>query len=272
MSSYASWIPPDIDLDRASPARVYDYLLGGGWNFEVDRVMARQAIDRMPWVRDLARYNRQFLRRAVQFCAEAGVRQFLDLGSGMPTAKSVHEIARETDPRCQVVYVEKEPVAVAHSELILGSVPGTGIINVDMSNTKAVLGDPVTTELLDFDQPIAVIMASSLHYVLDSDLAANVVADYLDAVVPDSFLVLSHISDNEGEGSQEIKRLVELSKATSSSGVARSREWISGLMAGLEVIEPGLVYTSQWRPESGRRPVVDMPAHASLLAAVARKP
>jgi hypothetical protein len=270
--SQAGWIPPNIDLDRASPARVYDYLLGGGWNFAADRMVAQQALQAMPWVRDLARYNRQFLGRAVRYCATEGVGQFLDLGSGMPTATSLHEMARQIDQTSRVVYVEKEPVAVAHSELILASVTGTGVIEADMCAVEDVLDNPVTRDLFDFSEPIAVVMASSLHYVLDADQAAKTVAAYLDATVPGSFLVLSHISDNQEDGSAEIKGLVELSKTTSAAGVARSRQWIEGLLAELEVVEPGVVYTSQWRPEDRLRLVTDLPAHASLLAAVARKP
>ncbi len=272
MSGQVSWIPSDIDLDRASPARVYDYLLGGSWNFDVDRMMAQQAIDRMPWVRDLARHNRQFLGRAVRFCASAGVRQFLDLGSGMPTFKSVHEMACEIDPASRVVYVEQEPVAVAHTELILDPVPGAGIVAADMRDVSAVLEHPVTRSMIDLGRPVAVIMASSLHYVLDAREARRTVESYLDAVPSGSYLVLSHISDNQGEGSDEVKGLVELSKTTSAAGVARSREWISSLFETLELIEPGVVYTSQWRPEGGLRLVTELPAHASLLAAVARKP
>lgn len=272
MVSQAGWIPPNIDLDRASPARVYDFLLGGGWNFAVDRLVAQQALQAMPWVRDLARYNRQFLGRAVRYCAKAGVRQFLDLGSGMPTATSLHEMAREIEPGSRVVYVEKEPVAVAHSELILASVEGTGVVEADMTDVDAVLDSPITRGLFDFSEPVAVVMASSLHYVLDADQAAKTVSSYLDAVVPGSHLVLSHISDNQGEGSSEVKGLVELSKTTSAAGVARSREWIEGLLGGMEVVEPGVVYTSQWRPDDRLRLVTDLPAHASLLAAVASKP
>jgi hypothetical protein len=272
VSGQVSWIPSDIDLGRASPARVYDYLLGGSWNFDVDRIVAQQAIDRMPWVRDLARYNRQFLSRAVRFCASAGVRQFLDLGSGMPTAKSVHEIAWEIDRASRIVYVEQEPVAVAHSELILAALQGAGIVAADMADVPGVLNHPVTRSLIDFTRPVGVILASSLHYILDARQAIDTVRSYLDAVPSGSYLVLSHISDNQGDGSDEVKGLVELSKTTSASGVARSREWIEGLFDGLEVVEPGLVYTSQWRPEEGLRLVTDLPAHASLLAAVARKP
>jgi hypothetical protein len=271
VSSQVSWIPADIDLQRASPARVYDYLLGGSWNFAVDRVMAQQAINTMPWVCDLARYNRQFLGRAIRFCANAGVRQFLDLGSGMPTAKSVHEMAGEIHPDSRVVYVDREPVAVAHSELILADVDGADILAADMTDVDRVLGNPVTRRLIDFDEPVAVVMSSSLHYVLDAAQAAATVGAYVSAVGPGSHLVLSHISDNKGDGSQEVQNLVELSKTTSAAGVARSRAWIGSLFDGLDVVEPGLVYTSQWRPDDGLRLVRDLPAHASLLAAVARK-
>jgi hypothetical protein len=272
VTDHANWIPTDIDVERASPARVYDFLLGGGWNFDVDRMMARQAMERMPWVGDLARHNRQFLGRAVRFCAQAGVRQFLDLGSGMPTARSVHEIAREIDSSCRVVYVEQEPVAVAHGALILAAVDGAEMIGADMRDVDAVLTHPATVSRLDFDEPVGVLLASSLHYVLDDREARAMVEGYMAAAAPGSYLVLSHISDNQAEGSEEVKGLVELSKTTSSAGVARSREWIEGLLAGLEVVKPGVVYTSQWRPDKQLRLVQALPAQASLLAAVARKP
>jgi hypothetical protein len=272
VTDHANWIPTDIDVERPSPARVYDYLLGGGWNFDVDRMMARQAMERMPWVIDLARHNRQFLGRAVRFCAQAGVRQFLDPGSGMPTAKSVHEIAREIDSSCRVVYVEQEPVAVAHGALILAGVDGAEMIGADMRDVDTVLTHPATASRLDFSEPVGVLMASSLHYVLDDSEAVATVQGYMDAAAPGSYLVLSHIADNQAEGSQEVKGLVELSKTTSSAGVARSREWIEGLLDGLEVVKPGVVYTSQWRPDKQLRLVQALPAQASLLAAVARKP
>jgi len=272
VGSQTSWVPPEVDVERASPARVYDYLLGGALNFPADRAVAQQAIAAMPWVVDLARYNRAFLVRAVRFCVNAGVRQFLELGSGMPSVRSVHEVAQEIDPRCTVVYVDTEPVAVAHARLILSTVAGAGVVGADLCDVDTVLTDPVTVELIDFTRPVGVIMASSLHYVLDDRQAADTVAAYLAAVPPGSYFVLSHITDNRDVGSAEVNALVELSKTTSAQGVARSREWISGLLAQLDVVEPGLVYTSQWRPDNPMRLVTDLPAHASLLAAVARKP
>jgi hypothetical protein len=200
------------------------------------------------------------------------VRQFLDLGSGMPSVRSVHEVAREIDPGCRVVYVDREPVAVAHARQILSTVDGAGVIGADLCDVDGVLTDPVTVELIDFERPVAVIMASSLHYVLDATQAVETARAYLDAVVPGSCFVLSHIADNREVGSQEVNALVELSRTTSAEGVARPREWIAGLLHGLEVVEPGLVYTSQWRPDNPMKLVTDLPAHASLLAAVARKP
>jgi hypothetical protein len=255
VSGRTSWIPPEIDINRASPARVYDYLLGGALNFASDREVAARAVEAMPWVVDLARYNRAFLVRAVRFCVSEDVHQFLDLGSGMPSVRSVHEVALEEDPRCRVVYVDQEQVAVEHSKLILSGVEGAGVIGADLCDVDAVRNNPVTVQLLDFSRPVGVIMASSLHYVLDAEQAASTVAAYLDLVVPGSYLVLSHIT-----------------KTTSAAGVARPREWIAGLLDGLDVVEPGLVYTSQWRPDNPMKLVTDLPAHASLLAAVARKP
>lgn len=272
MTSQASWVPPEVDIERASPARVYDYLLGGALNFAPDRAMAEQAIKAMPWVVDLARYNRAFLVRAVRFCVSEGVRQFLDLGSGMPSVRSVHEVAREVDSGCRVVYVDREPVAVAHARQIVRTVEGAGVVSADMCDVSAVLTDPVTMKLIDFEQPVCVIMASSLHYVLDATQAADLVRTYLDAVPPGSFFVVSHIADNREVGAEEVNALVQLSKTTSAEGVARPRDWIAGLLDGLDVVEPGLVYTSQWRPDNPIKLVTDLPAHASLLAAVARKP
>jgi hypothetical protein len=272
VSGRTSWIPPEIDINRASPARVYDYLLGGALNFASDREVAARAVEAMPWVVDLARYNRAFLVRAVRFCVSEDVHQFLDLGSGMPSVRSVHEVALEEDPRCRVVYVDQEQVAVEHSKLILSGVEGAGVIGADLCDVDAVRNNPVTVQLLDFSRPVGVIMASSLHYVLDAEQAASTVAAYLDLVVPGSYLVLSHITDNRDVGSKEVNALVELSKTTSAAGVARPREWIAGLLDGLDVVEPGLVYTSQWRPDNPMKLVTDLPAHASLLAAVARKP
>ncbi|MBV9845261.1 MAG: SAM-dependent methyltransferase [Kutzneria sp.] len=267
----ADWIPDDVDRLKASPSRVYDYLLGGGCNFSVDREWAEQAIRRMPWIRAAARSNRTFLRRAVAFCAGAGVRQFLDLGSGIPTAQSVHEIARRIDPESRVVYVDNERVAVSHSELLLADIKGTGIIEADLCDVDYVLEHDTTRSLLDFDQPVALIITAALYYVADPDLAVNTVKRYLAALAPGSYLVLSHATLGRHEqDAMKLSHVLEMTKSLTTSATARSPEWILGLFDGLDIVEPGLVYTSNWRPE-GPQSVDESPWQAAVLAAVGRK-
>ena len=261
-----------IDLTRASPSRVYDYLIGGAYNFAVDREWADEAIRKMPWIRAAARSNRSFLGRAVRLCAEEGVRQFLDLGSGIPTVRSVHEMARAVAPGCNVVYVDNEAVAVAHSQLALEGVDGTAIVEADMSEVDRVLDHPSTRRLLDFDEPVALLMTASLYYIPDNDLAARTVARYLDAVPSGSYLVLSHATlGNDRPGAAKLGNVLEMTKVLTSSATARTPEWIAGLFAGLDVVEPGLVYTSRWRP-GALRVVDETPWQDAVLAAVGRKP
>lgn len=268
----AGWIPRDVDFFKASPSRVYDYLLGGGCNFAVDREWAEQAIERMPWIRAAARSNRAFLRRAVRYCAQEGARQFLDLGSGIPTANSVHQMAQQIAPDCRVVYVDNEKVAVAHSQLLLADVKNAGIINEDMCHVDAVLDHEITKGLLDLSRPVVMIMAASLYYIPDSDLAAKTARSYLAALAPGSFFVLSHATLGRHErDAMRLSNVLEMTKTLTSSATARSPEWIAGLLDGLELADPGLVYTAQWRPE-GPPATEESPWQAAMLAAVGRKP
>jgi hypothetical protein len=262
-----------IDLTQASPSRVYDYLIGGACNFAVDREWANEAIERMPWIRAAARSNRAFLRRAVLMCAQSGVRQFLDLGSGIATTmQSVHEMARRVDPDCRVVYVDNEAVAVAHSMRTLEDVPGVGIIEADMCEVDLVLGHPVTHQVLDLRAPVALLMTASLYYIPDPDRAARTVARYLDAVPSGSYLVLSHATlGKDQRDALNLSNVLEMTKSLTSSATARTPEWIAELFTGLDVVDPGLVYTSFWRPE-GLRLLQEVPWHDSVLAAVGRKP
>lgn len=251
---------------------MYDYLIGGACNFAVDREWAERAVEQMPWLRAAARSNRAFLRRAVMTCAEAGVRQYLDLGSGIPTGESVHQMVRRVLPDSRVVYVDNEEVAVAHSMLTLGGVAGVGIVEADMRHVEAVLRSPVTRQLLDFDEPIGLLMTASLYYLSDADEAAAMAAHYKSLLTPGSHVVLSHATlDWRQRDMLELSAVLEMTKSLTSSACARSREWIAALLDGLDVLDPGLVYTSFWRPESAR-PMDDTPWHDSMLAAVARKP
>jgi SAM-dependent methyltransferase len=262
-----NWAPPDIDLERPNAARVYDFLLGGACNFEQDRAFAAKLLSAVPEARSAVWHNRSFLRRAVRFCVNQGVRQFLDLGSGIPTVGNVHEIAQDMDPDCRIVYVDNEPVAVAHSELLLEGNDRTGVVGCDVVDADAVLDAAPVRELLDLDQPVAVLMAAVLHFVPDSANPRAAIARYVDAMAPGSYLVLSHVAEIGLEISRDAWRLYD---QTSTPGAGRTIEEIREFMAGTEVVPPGVGWISQWRPD---RPedVGDQPELSAAYAAVGRK-
>ncbi|MBB5957641.1 hypothetical protein FHS29_004236 [Saccharothrix tamanrassetensis] len=260
---------PDIDLTRPSAARVYDYYLGGAHNFAVDREMARQAIEMWPEVPLIMQANRAFLRRAVEFCVERGVRQFLDLGSGIPTVGNVHEVARRADPGAQVVYVDNDPIAVTYSRTILEDDKQTAVVQEDLRRPAHVLAAPDVRRLLDFDRPVAVMMVAVLHFVPDDDGPADIVAAYRDAVPPGSYLVVSHATqdgqETRADSHQDLYR-----KRTATPMTMRSKDQVRDLFAGYEVVEPGVVHLPLWRPASPDD-VADHPERFAGLAAVGRK-
>lgn len=264
-----SWAPESIDLDRPNAARIYDYLLGGAANFEQDRAFANKLLEVMPEARPAARLNRAFLRRAVRFCVASGIRQFLDVGSGIPTAGNVHEIAQAYAPDSRVLYVDNEPVAVTHAELILRDNDRAGSVLGDLSDPDAVLGSPAAQRLIDFDQPVAVLMVAVLHFIPDSAQPHAAVERYVRTISPGSYLVLSHGVDNPAlPGADEATKLY---RASSTPGVGRSPADIERFFTGLELVEPGLVWTPQWRPDAPE----DVGAHpeaALVFAGVGRKP
>jgi SAM-dependent methyltransferase len=251
------WAPSSIDLDRPSVARMYDHYLGGSHNFEVDR-RAAEAVSRIyPGMAAAARANRSFLRRAVHHLAEQGIEQFLDLGSGIPTVGSVHEVARAVNPACRVAYVDVEPVAVAHSTALLADEPGTVAVQGDLRSPDTVLADPEVRELLDFSQPIGVLLVAVLHFVAESDAPRDLVDAYLSAVVPGSHLVISHasldgIALDEVPGAEAVRQIY---RRTDSPLVVRSRAEIAELFTGLELAPPGVVPLSEWRPDSDDPPI-----------------
>lgn len=263
-----SWAPGSIDLDRPSAARIYDYCLGGWHNFAADHAAAEQTVRLMPELPRVMRSNRSFLRRAVQFCAGAGVRQFLDLGSGIPTVGNVHEVAHGVDPQARVVYVDIDPVAVAHSQAILpGGARATAIL-ADLREPDRVLADEQLRGLLDLDRPVAVLMVAVLHFVPDSDDPAGIVARYRAAMAPGSHLVLSHATfEGDPHGFASAKDQYERAVTPVT---LRSRDQIAELFAGLKLVEPGLVRTPLWRPESPDD-VDDDPERGFNLAGVGRK-
>ncbi|XVS65735.1 SAM-dependent methyltransferase [Actinosynnema sp. CA-299493] len=258
---------PDIDLTRPSAARVYDYYLGGAHNFAVDREMAEQAMSMWPELPLIMQANRAFLRRAVQFCVRRGVTQFLDLGSGIPTVGNVHEVAREADPAARVVYVDNDPIAVTYSRTILGDDSRTTVIQEDLRHPDEVLAVPEVADMLDFDQPIAVMMVAVLHFVQDDP--AKIITAYRDAVAPGSYLVISHAT-HDGQDAQADDHTDLYRRRTATPMTMRSKSEVRALFDGYELVEPGVVHLPLWRPASPED-VDDHPERFAGLAAAGRK-
>ncbi|GAA0253038.1 SAM-dependent methyltransferase [Saccharothrix mutabilis subsp. mutabilis] len=257
----------EIDLTRPSAARVYDYYLGGAHNFAVDREMARKAIGMWPELPLIMQANRAFLRRAVEFCVASGVRQFLDLGSGIPTAGNVHEVARAADPGARVVYVDNDPIAVTYSRTILGDDPQTSVLRADLRDPDDVLAQART--FLDFSRPVAVMMVAVLHFVGDADRPADVVAAYRDAVPPGSFLVVSHATQ-DGQDGQADEHEDLYRRRTATPMTMRSKARVAEFFAGYDLVDPGVVHLPLWRPAAPDE-VDERPERFAGLAAVGRK-
>ncbi|GLZ33899.1 hypothetical protein Lesp02_60870 [Lentzea sp. NBRC 105346] len=261
-----SWVPEGVDTGLPSAARLYDYLLGGGHNFAADRALAEKFLKAQPNARTIARLNRAFLRRAVLFLIDNGIRQFLDLGSGIPTVGNVHEIAQKADPDARVVYVDFEDVAVAHSRLILEHDDRATIIQEDMTEPEAVLEAARKSGLIDFSQPVGVLTVGVFHFVSPERDPARVIAAYRDAVAPGSYLAFSQFTQDLQP--EEMAGIVEVMKKSMNPMYPRTKAEISGLFSGFDIVEPGVVPLPLWRPEG---PNDDDPAKAGIFAAVGRK-
>jgi hypothetical protein len=262
-------VPPEVDVERPSVARMYDYYLGGSHNFEADRALARVAVSHWPDLPLVMRANRAFLRRAVQYLVERGVTQFLDLGSGIPTAGSVHEVASGLDPSSRVVYVDVDPVAAAHSRALLEGVPGAAIVEADVRDADTILSAPQTTALLDFSRPVAVMMVALLHFIPDADDPAAVIAPYRTAMSPGSHLALSHATL---DGNVEVMRDHEEIYRRSATPInPRTRPQVAALFDGFDLLDPGVVYMPLWRPDPGEQ-TPEHPERYSGYAAVGRLP
>jgi S-adenosyl methyltransferase len=243
------WRLMEVDAETPNAARVYDYLLGGAHNFEADRRFADEVAKMAP-AREFARNNRAFLQRVVRHLVhDADIRQFLDLGSGIPTVGNVHEVAQDASPDCRVVYVDIEPVAFAHCNLILRDNQLATAIHADLQHPATVLSHPRTQQLLDFSQPIAVLMCAVLHFIPDDADPLGIISAYRQALCPGSYLVVSHGTDDDHP--PEVARAADMYKETKTPGTARTREQITRFFDGFTLVDPGVVYTAQWRPQSG---------------------
>jgi hypothetical protein len=260
-------IPSGIDPRVATAARIYDYLLGGHDNFAADRIAALKVIEVAPQAQVLAQQNRQFLGRAVRYLvAEAGITQFLDLGTGLPTRGNVHQVAQQVNPSAKVVYVDNDPMVLAHSKA-LKTGAGTAVIQADMRDPDAILNHASTRRLLDFRQPLAVLFVAVLHFIPDADHPHTLVRRFLDAASPGSYLAVSHGTADPSP--QTAVKLQSVYDRTTNRAAPRPRAGILAFFDGLDLIEPGLVPTAQWRPDE---PVTEDPAQGWVLGGLARKP
>ncbi|MDQ2876525.1 MAG: SAM-dependent methyltransferase [Actinomycetota bacterium] len=257
--------PPSFDTSRAHPARVYDYWLGGKDNYEADRAAAREVIAAMPGIVPTAQANRAFLRRAVQYLAgEAGIRQFLDIGTGLPTAQNTHEVAQETAPASRIVYVDNDPIVLAHARALLTSAPegATTYLQADARDPGKILAE--AARALDFSQPVAVMMLAVLQFIPDSDGPHDIVSRLMEAVPAGSYLAMSHATlDFDPGGSPGADRY---NARVAVPLTPRTRAQIARFFDGLDLAEPGLVPLPHWRALASPRQQV------SLYAAVGRKP
>jgi hypothetical protein len=267
--SDASWDQDQLALDRPSAARIYDYYLGGYHNFEVDRKICNMMLEICPDLRPNAVVNRAFLQRAVSLMLEEGIDQFLDLGSGIPTVGNVHETAQVANPEARVVYVDIDPVAVAHGRAMLVDDDRATIISADIRDAETILVQPEVRELLDFERPLGLLQVAILHFVVDDEEAYRVVRTFSDALAPGSFMAISHsASEVSFPGGGKLAELF----GQASSIRTRSRDQVLRLFEGFELLEPGLVLTPLWRPESPDDLFVAEPERSFNMAGVGRKP
>jgi S-adenosyl methyltransferase len=265
-------VSPEINSSEPHPARIYDYFIGGKNHFAADRETAAQILRRSPSVPIAARENRAFLGRAVRYLtAEAGITQFLDIGSGLPTTNNVHEVAQEITPGSRVVYVDNDPLVLAHARELLASAPAgrTAYLHGDLRDPAAILSHPDTRAVLDFGQPIALMLVAVLHFTPDEVKPAEIIATLLDALPSGSYLAASHLTTEHDPAAtsagQQTMREAGMTMQKRDSGVFARLAF-----SGLELVPPGVVLASEWRPDwAGPRP---LPSEVNCYAGVARKP
>jgi hypothetical protein len=264
----------EIDTSKAHPARMYDYLLGGKDNFAADREAIGALLKAVPNARTGARENRAFLGRAVRYLvAEAGVRQFLDIGSGLPTANNVHEAAQAIAPETRVAYVDNDPIVMAHARALLTSHPDgrTAYIHADLHDPDAILNHRSVRGTLDFGQPIALVLMAVLHFFPAADNPAGIVATLLAALPPGSYLVASHVTADYNDPTSAADGVQAVQRAGVPILTRTADEFADLALAGLELVPPGLVPVSEWRPDT-EPGLVPRPAEVAYYGAVAVKP
>jgi O-methyltransferase involved in polyketide biosynthesis len=259
---------PDFDTSVPHIARVYDYWLGGTDNFAADRVMGERTLQAYPNLVYSVRANRAFLARAVRFLAgEAGIRQFLDIGTGIPTANNTHEAAQRVAPSSRIVYVDHDPVVLSHAQALLASTPegACTYIDADLRDPETILAAAADT--LDFSQPVAVMLIAVMHFIGDDAEASAIIRRLMAACVPGSYVALSHAA-SDIDAAQMAEMVRRLNESTAEKTTLRDRAGVTRLFDGLELVEPGVIRAAEWRPDTD----LEAASPAALWGGVARKP
>ncbi|MBV2365272.1 SAM-dependent methyltransferase [Streptomonospora nanhaiensis] len=264
----SAWPPPSMDFSRPTIARAYDALLGGKDNYAADRALAEYAAQHIPGLKDSAWENRRVLVRGVRhLAAEAGIDQFLDLGSGLPTVQNTHEVAQGVNPDARVVYVDIDPLVTVHGQAILAENANTGVFTADVREPEKVLDHPEARRLLDLDRPMALMLVGMLHY-LSPDVVDEVVGTYRERLAPGSYLFMTSLVDTGLPAQQELARIT---RESLEEGWARTPEEIARHFGDFELVEPGVVYTALWRPDGPVDPGRLTPGEQLGMAGIARK-
>jgi hypothetical protein len=265
-------VPPEIDVSKPHPARMYDYFLGGKDNFAADRATAAQVLESWGSVRTAVRENRAFLGRAIRYLAgEAGISQFLDIGTGLPSANNVHDVAQAINPEARVVYADNDPIVLTHARALLASGPRgvTAYLDADVREPEAILANPVIRDTLDFSTPIALTLVALLHFLPDQDEPGRIVRTLVDALPPGSYLVASHATaEHNPEGLSGAGRAY--SRGGMRGAIRTSDEFDELAFSGLELVDPGVVLVSEWRPDADA--IRPLPSEVNTYGGVARKP
>jgi S-adenosyl methyltransferase len=258
---------PDFDTSVPHIARVYDYWLGGKDNFAADRALGEKTLTTYPNLVFSVRANRAFLARAVRFLAAgAGIRQFLDIGTGIPTANNTHEVAQQVAPQSRIVYVDNDPVVLAHARALLTSKPEgvCAYLDADLRDPDKILA--TAAETLDFRAPVAVMLIAVLHFIGDDAQASAIVRRLMDACAPGSFITISHAA-SDIDAAQQTEMVRQLNESVAEKATLRDRAGVARLFDGFELLEPGVVKTAQWRPDSE----LEAASPAAVWCGVARK-
>jgi hypothetical protein len=245
----SGFAPLEIDTSRPHPARMYNYYLGGKENYAVDQEAAQAVVRVLPEVLDIVRENRAFMQRAVRYLVgEAGIRQIIDIGTGIPAAGIVHEVAQHIDPGVRVAYVDNDPIVHVRASALLTGQGRTGLVLADLRDPRAIVDHPDVRELIDFDKPAALLLAAIVHFITDQEGPGQIIATFRDALAPGSYLALSHCTADFHDQAT-VDATTQVYAKAASPLVPRSHAEIAALLDGWDLIEPGLVQVPMWRPD-----------------------